>query len=27
LYEISESSFQDLNKEMEDLLLSEGGTN
>ena len=24
LYEISESSFQDLNKEMEDLLLSEG---
>ena len=26
-YEISESSFQDLNKEMEDLLLSEGGTN
>ena len=27
LYEISESSFQDLNKEMEDLLLSEGDTN
>ena len=27
LYEISESSFQDLNKEMEDLLLSEGGNN
>ena len=27
LYEISESSFQDLNKEREDLLLSEGGNN
>ena len=27
LYEISESSFQDLNREMEDLLLSEGDTN
>lgn len=27
LYEISESSFQDLNKEMEDLLLSEGDPN
>ena len=27
LYEISESSFQDLNKEMEDLLLFEGDTN
>ncbi len=27
LYEISEASFQDLNQEMEDLLLSEGDTN
>ena len=27
LYEISESNFQDLNKEMDDLLLSEGDSN